>query len=240
MARDPVKAVLDSTHTVEYGLVALAAASAACLVLLLLVGELRRGSVAALDPVLLRVARETFGTEGPFVGLAEDMTAFGNDVTLWAVTLLGAGYLFADHRCGAGLHLLAATGAGGVLTTGLKLLVHRPRPDVVVHLVAVHSASFPSGHAMNSAFVYGTLALVAAARTMQAGARLYLACGCVALVVLIGASRIVLGVHWPSDVLAGWAFGAGWAFLARRLVGINGTGGKDRSVNSRSGRNPTA
>ncbi|HEX8365674.1 MAG TPA: phosphatase PAP2 family protein [Allosphingosinicella sp.] len=106
---------------------------------------------------------------------------------------------------------------------GLKALFMRPRPDVVAHLVDVTSTSFPSGHATNSAVVYLTLGALLARTQTSRRVRAYLMAVAIALTLTltVGFSRVYLGVHWPTDVVAGWCVGAAWAtscgLLARFL-----------------------
>lgn len=100
----------------------------------------------------------------------------------------------------------------------LKHWIARPRPELVPHLVQVTNASFPSGHAMISSAIYLTLALMLAEGIEADGWRGRAGRAAVvaffsAIAVLIGMSRVYLGVHWPSDVLAGWCFGTAWALL---------------------------
>jgi undecaprenyl-diphosphatase len=108
-----------------------------------------------------------------------------------------------------------------LLILGLKSGFERPRPDLVPHGTRVFTASFPSAHAASSAITYLTLgALLARVQSLQR-AKVYVMACAVLLTLLVGISRIYLGVHWPSDVLAGWSVGAAWAILcwiaARRL-----------------------
>lgn len=203
---------------VERCLGGLALGAGLAALLLWLASWLSVGWGGAFDPAILLRVRAAVGEHGAAAALAKGITAFGNDVTLWAVTLLAAGYLIAARRRGAALHLLGAAGVGGLLTAGIKHLVERPRPALVAHLVEVHPPSFPSGHAADSAFVYGTLALIAVGGSATPAVRRYLAAAMLLVVVMVGASRVVLGVHWPSDVLAGWALGAGWALTAGRIA----------------------
>jgi undecaprenyl-diphosphatase len=100
-----------------------------------------------------------------------------------------------------------------LLSSGLKELFDRPRPDLVPHAVQVYTASFPSGHAMLSAVAYLTLGALLARVQAQRRVKAYLLGVSVLLAVLIGVSRVYLGVHWPTDVLAGWCVGAAWAMF---------------------------
>jgi undecaprenyl-diphosphatase len=100
----------------------------------------------------------------------------------------------------------------------LKHLYGRPRPDLVPHGVYVYSASFPSGHSMLSATVYLTLAALIASLEPRRGAKILVFVTAVLVMVAVGVSRIYLGVHWPSDVLAGWCAGAGLALVAWSLL----------------------
>ena len=135
--------------------------------------------------------------------------------------LIGAGILCAIWLWRSGhrhlpLVLVAIVAIGRVLSEAQKYWVARARPDLETHLVAVKTSSFPSGHATSSMIFYLALALVLATgtrwnRTAVAGAIL--------MSVLIGTSRVMLGVHWPSDVIGGWAFGMLWVLLTLRLAG---------------------
>ena len=95
----------------------------------------------------------------------------------------------------------------------VKFSFHRSRPQVVPHLAEVSNASFPSGHAMISAATYMTVGALLAHTQPSRAVRLYLLSLAAVLSILIGLSRLYLGVHWPSDVLAGWAFGSAWALM---------------------------
>lgn len=140
-----------------------------------------------------------------------DITALGSTFVLSLVTLASVGFLaLAKDRRAALLVLIAVLG-GMLLDTVLKLGFDRPRPDVVLHAVAVYSSSFPSGHAMNSAVVYLTLGALIAANLEDTRLRFYVLGLAAVLTLLVGLSRVYLGVHWPTDVLAGWALGASWA-----------------------------
>jgi undecaprenyl-diphosphatase len=91
--------------------------------------------------------------------------------------------------------------------------MERPRPELVSHLVEVQTSSFPSGHATLSAVVYLTIGALLAREQKSRRTRLYVMTVAILMALLIGCSRVYLGVHWPTDVLAGWAIGSGWAML---------------------------
>ncbi|WP_156842374.1 phosphatase PAP2 family protein [Novosphingobium aquimarinum] len=115
--------------------------------------------------------------------------------------------------------LLALTVAGGwLVNSGAKLLVGRPRPEIVPHLMDAGGNSFPSGHSFNAAVVYIAIALAFAAISPRQSVRITVVATALVISALIAWSRVWLGVHWPSDVIAGWLGGAGWAFLASALL----------------------
>lgn len=147
-----------------------------------------------------------------------DITALGGVTVLTLVTIFAVGYLLAIGRHRAALFVAASVSLGGIATKVLKAFFVRERPDLVPHLVPVDSASFPSGHAMNSALVYLTLAALVARTRSHRGVRIYLMSAALGLTLLIGASRVYLGVHWPTDVLAGWGVGAVWAIGSSLLA----------------------
>ncbi len=159
--------------------------------------------------------------------VASDITALGGGVVLTLVVVIVVGFLLMQR-----LWLTAAATAAASLTGGwavdlIKGVVVRARPEVVPHLVDVGGYSFPSGHATSSAIVYLTLASLAGQVTPDRTARRYLLVVAVVLVGAIGCSRVYLGVHWPSDVLAGWSFGTLWALgwwtaTAQARVAIGG------------------
>jgi undecaprenyl-diphosphatase len=100
-----------------------------------------------------------------------------------------------------------------LLSTLLKLGFERPRPDLVPHAVVVYTASFPSGHAMLSAVTWLTLGALLMRVEPRRRVKAYVLALAVLTTLLVGASRIYLGVHWPTDVLAGWCIGAAWALM---------------------------
>ena len=129
-----------------------------------------------------------------------------------------AGYLALERRL-VDIAVLATSIVGAQLVSGvIKHLVQRPRPDLVSHEAAIYSASFPSGHTLMATVVYITFALLLAADFADRRVREYLLASAWLVAFAVGASRIYLGVHWPSDVLAGWSLGALWMLAMRRFL----------------------
>ncbi len=144
---------------------------------------------------------------------ARDVTALGGHTVLTLLVSSVLGFLLLGRHYPAGLLVLIATSGGGLLSTTLKGVYSRPRPDLVPHLAYVNSSSFPSGHAMLSAVVYLTLGALLARLVEWRWAKLYCVGVAVVLTLLVGASRVYLGVHYPTDVVAGWSGGLAWAVL---------------------------
>ena len=167
-----------------------------------------------------------------------DFTGLGGVGVLGFLTAATLGYLWLQGRRRAALYLLLAIGGGLLVSLALKAGFHRPRPDLVSHGSMVYTASFPSGHSMLAAIVYLTggamLALVHGRRSV----RIYII-GCALLAtLLVGLSRVYLGVHWPTDVLAGWAGGAAWAalcWLIARELQVRGVAGFERAPDGDQG-----
>jgi undecaprenyl-diphosphatase len=149
--------------------------------------------------------------------MALELTSLGSGIVLVLLILLIAGYLAIERRFGMmGLMFLASFG-GMFINSALKAAFARPRPTVVPPLALVGSTSFPSGHSMIAAVVYLTLGALLARTTTRWRLRLYYLGAALFMTVVIGLSRLYLGVHYPSDVLAGWAAGVVWA-LSCELV----------------------
>jgi undecaprenyl-diphosphatase len=142
-----------------------------------------------------------------------DVTSLGSTVVLALAMLSVVIYLFLIKRVATALFVFAAIAGGQVLASLLKFGIERPRPELVSHLVTVHTPSFPSGHAMMSAVTYLTLGALAARFLPGRVTKVYVVCLAVVTTLLVGISRIYLGVHWPSDVLGGWCAGFAWAML---------------------------
>ena len=140
-----------------------------------------------------------------------DVTALGGRAVLGLAGILVAGYLAMLRQWGSIALLVVALVGGSALSDAMKMLMDRPRPDVVVHLLHVQSPSFPSGHATYAALAYLTFAALLSGALTSRMVRAYVLWCAIFLAVLIGFSRVYLGVHYPSDVLAGWCLGSAYA-----------------------------
>jgi undecaprenyl-diphosphatase len=181
-------------------------------------GEVREGETAAFDRWLLLALRDPADPANPLGPLwlrevGRDLTALGGVAVLTLLTVAVAAWLALRRLWGATWLLLASVGGGIVVSTLLKLAFERARPDLVPHGSHVSSASFPSGHSMMAAVVYLTLGVLLARVEPRRRTKAYVLSVAVILTLLVGVSRVYLGVHWPTDVLAGWSIGAGWALL---------------------------
>lgn len=142
-----------------------------------------------------------------------ELTAIGSGPVLALMVLLVTGYFVVAGKYGSAFFILAASVTGALLSGLLKHLYDRERPSVVPHLAEVASGSFPSGHSMASSIIYLTLGAVLAQAATRWRERLYFIAAAFALSGLVGLTRVYLGVHYPSDVLGGWAAGTSWALV---------------------------
>lgn len=192
------------------------AIAAAVLILTLIGATIARGHQFAFDRAIMLAMREPEDMripEGPawLKQAMIDITALGGETVLTIVVIATVGFLaLRRHWLTAGL-VLGGTISGSWAVGLVKTLVGRPRPALIDHIVQVWSASFPSGHAANSAIIYLTVTLLLAQIVEERAVRWYMMGTAILLVFAIGCSRVYLGVHWPSDVLAGWSFGTLWA-----------------------------
>lgn len=177
----------------------------------------------AFDEFVLRSLRRDSDLRIPIgpswvAAAARDISALGGATVLTLVTLGTAGFLYCMGKRRAMWLLAGATVGGSVIIVGLKELFARVRPSVVAHLEVVTSPSFPSGHSMLSTVVYLTLGAMTARALAPLSARVYVVAASVVLALLVGISRAFLGVHYPTDILGGWAAGLAWAILCWLVV----------------------
>lgn len=170
----------------------------------LLVYRTGDGLEAAGPPLLLESVRDLTSLGGVFL---RNLFAIAAIVALLFLRLRREAVLFG-----------ATVMSGWLVNTAIKAMVGRPRPVIVPHLTEAGGASFPSGHSFNSAVVYIAMALAFASLSKRESVRYTLVASAMALSAMIAWSRVMLGVHFPSDVTAGWLGGAAWAFTAAALL----------------------
>ena len=197
----------------------------------MLAEEVMEGDTAKFDERILLALRQPGNLAAPIgppwtLQVARDITAFGGAFGIGLITLAVMGYLLLERRYGFLLLVIVSVYGGSALALLFKTWFHRNRPQIVPHLTDISTASFPSGHSMISSVAYLTLAALLARAAPDLVTKIYFLAVAVVLIALIGFSRVLLGVHYPTDVLAGWAMGSAWAiicclvarFLANRRV----------------------
>jgi undecaprenyl-diphosphatase len=183
-----------------------------------LAGEVREGDTDALDKAILQAFREPNDLSNPIGSrraeeAVRDITALGSVTILSLFSGVVIVFLLFTRRFNACLLLVAALGGGFLLNWSLKNFFNRPRPEYVTPLHYVDSHSFPSGHSLLAAVVYLTLGALVARLLPKRRQKIYVLGVAVLLTFLVGVSRVYLGVHYPSDVLAGWTVGLLWSIL---------------------------
>ena len=203
----------------EIGLAsALLIAALGAMAFLAIADEVAEGETHALDLAVLRALRVE-GRPEALVGpewlhvAAVDVTALGSVAVLSLIILLAFALLASLRRWGEAVLLLGGALGGVSISQGLKAVFGRERPDLAYLAVEAVNASFPSGHAMLSAVVFLTLGVLTARFSDRRRVKVLAISAAVLLSLLVGASRVYLGVHWASDVLAGWSVGAAWAMI---------------------------
>lgn len=178
--------------------------------------KIRKKGTEEIDNQILRALRQPGNPAIP-IGpnwlpeVARDITALGSGTDLTLVSVVLVGFLCLNRRFRAAGYLIASLGSGMLLCQLLKELFVRRRPTVVAHLTHFDPESFPSGHSMGSALVYLTLGGIISRQVKGPIAKFYFLSVALLITMLVGISRLYLGVHYPSDVLAGWAVGSLWS-----------------------------
>lgn len=183
----------------------------------LIAGEVVEGDTARFDRRILLAMRHP-GDLSPIGSpavqdAARDMTALGGVTVLTLVTAFTGGFLFLDGKRRMAWFVYGSVTGGALASLVLKDVFQRPRPELVPHGAYVSATSFPSGHSMLSAVTYLTLGALLARSQPRKTLKAYLILISALVTLLVGVSRVYLGVHWPTDVLAGWTAGATWAIF---------------------------
>ena len=176
------------------------------------------GETAAFDRRILLAFRKADDPAQPIgptwiTGVLLDLTSLGGPTVITLVVLAVVGFLLLQTRYWTAFFIFMTAVTGEAVSYAMKSLFARPRPDVVPHLREAFSSSFPSGHAMQSAIIYLTLGAVLMRITEGRLTKIYCLAIAMLLTFLVGVSRVWLGVHYPTDVLAGWIVGLFWASL---------------------------
>ena len=179
--------------------------------------EVVEGDTHQLDMAVLMALR-TPGNPADLIGppwveeMMRDLTALGSYAFIIIIVVAATGYLLLVRKTGLAILMVAAVVGGMVISNLLKTGFDRPRPDLD-HAARVFTPSFPSGHAMLSAITFLTLGALLTRANVDLRVKLYFLAVAVFLTIIVGMSRIYLGVHYPSDILAGWCVGSAWAII---------------------------
>ncbi len=210
--------VLRAAGSERWALVALAVAAVFSLAFIRIAAYVNGETPGEFDVHIITALRNPADLSDPLgPGWLEeamrDLTGLGGTIVLIIVSLAAFFFLLMTGRTHSAYMLAASVVGAMILSQTMKLGFNRPRPDLVPHGARVYTMSFPSGHAMMSAAVYLTLAALLARTQQRSRVRIFIIFVAAMLTILVGASRVYLGVHWPTDVLAGWAGGAAWAIF---------------------------
>jgi undecaprenyl-diphosphatase len=180
--------------------------------------EVTEGETRQIDEAVLLALRNPQDRSDPLgpewvEEMQRDFTALGGIPVLLLLTLAVSVFLVLDGKRHAALLVLASVGGALLWSFLLKEGFSRPRPDLVPHGAHVYTASFPSAHSMMATATYLTLGVLLARVQARRRLKIFLLGFAALLTLIVGGSRIYLGVHWPTDVLAGWAAGGVWALL---------------------------
>lgn len=174
-----------------------------------LADHVEAGATQAFDDAVLRWMGAHHSTALDNIML--EVTALGTGTVVMMIVAVAALFLVLTRHKYSAILLLVSTGGGLILNLILKMGFNRPRPAIFVPEVHAVSSSFPSGHAMSAAIVYGTVAYLAARLHKRRWAKALIMIVALVVIVLISISRLYLGVHYPSDVVAGVSIGLAWA-----------------------------
>jgi len=204
-------------------LIVIFALMASLLVFVELADEVMEGDTGEFDRAILLSMRNPLDLSDP-IGprwveeIGRDFTALGGNAVLTLLTLAVVGFLALEGKGRMAIVLIVATLGALSLSTVLKHYIDRDRPTLVPHGSVVYTASFPSGHSMLAASTFLTMAALLIRTLKNRRIKAYILLVAVVTTILVGVSRVYLGVHWPTDVIAGWTAGAGWALLCWLLA----------------------
>lgn len=182
------------------------------------VDDVLEGDTHKIDKKILEALRHPGDMSDP-IGphwlqeMMRDFTSLGGIGILLFITLSAAIYLFIINKRVRGIYLLCAIGTGTILSNVLKAGFDRPRPEIERYETYVATASLPSGHSMMATLVYLTLGALLAEAQPNRNIKIFFVSISVLVALIVGISRVYLGAHWPSDVLAGWLLGSAWALM---------------------------
>jgi undecaprenyl-diphosphatase len=204
-------------HELEWLLIGLGG----CILLFVFVklaGHVMEGETLAFDRRILMAFRKASDPRVPIgppwtTSVLVDLTALGGPTVIALVVLALIGFLVVQSKYWTALFVLGTALTGEAVSFAMKAAFVRPRPTLVPHLRESFSSSFPSGHAMQSAIIYLTLGALLMRITTGRLTKIYCLTVAMLLTFLVGLSRVWLGVHYPTDVLAGWIVGLFWASL---------------------------
>ena len=176
------------------------------------------GETRTIDHEILMLMRENpNGSEpiGPerFQYAVRDITSLGSTTILTLVTLFTLFFLYLKREIRSAIYVLSASIGGAVLVQILKFAFSRERPQIITPLVSEITMSFPSGHSAMSAVIYLSLAVLLLRVEQSNKYRIFIISSALIITFLVGLSRIYLGVHYPTDVIAGWMIGLFWALF---------------------------
>ncbi|MGW4364489.1 phosphatase PAP2 family protein [Nocardia takedensis] len=220
------------SRTRTYGLAAIAALLT--ILVTTLTHQVRNNTgLARLDPRIddWIVAHRT----EPLNALARAVTVLGDTLTLTVITVLTCAWLLRRGHRGDAV-LVGVTGAGAALLTFVgKRLIGRARPPAVDRLAFEPSLSYPSGHSLGSMAVLGIVTVALLPRLHRTARRVTAVAAAICFVAAVGLSRVYLGVHWPTDVLAGWSIGALWVLMCVTAYGYARNRAEPNETDSPSG-----
>jgi undecaprenyl-diphosphatase len=215
-ATSTVAKIIRAGRTEVTTLAAVFLLAAALLAFAQLTDEVIEGETRSFDTAVLMSMRTPERPNDPlgppwFEEAVRDVTSLGGTSMIVLITATVAGFLAMSGTRHAAMLMVASVSSGALLMSVLKQVFARTRPDLVEHSARVFTESFPSGHATLSAITYLTLGALLARVQARRALKAYSLGVAITLTALVGVSRVYLGVHWPTDVLAGWCLGAAWA-----------------------------